>query len=116
ALLVNATDPQVAQGPEFAAMETTAQSLNVELLPFRLRTPRELVGAFESMEQAHVEAVETGEEPLAMGNVGAIVALAAPGRLITIGPEEGPRAGGTVSYGGELVAKGRHAPPFAGRS
>jgi putative ABC transport system substrate-binding protein len=112
-VLLNADNP--ATGPEFAAMETTAQSLNVKLLPFRLRTPSELVSAFESMEQAQVEAVETGEEPLYMGNVGAIVALAARGRLITIGAQEVPRAGGTLSYGVDLVANDRHAASFVDR-
>src|SRR5262245_53206589 len=52
-------------------MEKTAQSLNIELLPFRLQTPSELMSAFERMEQMHVEAVETGEDPLSIGNVGA---------------------------------------------
>jgi len=102
-VLLNADNP--ATGPEFAAMETTAKSLNLKLLPFGLRTPSELVSAFESMEQAHVEAVETGDDPLSIGNVGAIVVLAARGRLITIGPQEVPRAGGTVSYGVDLVAR-----------
>src|SRR5262249_40470501 len=97
AVILNADNP--ATGPEFQAMETTAQSLNVKLLPFRLRTSSELVGAFESMEQASVEAVETGDDPLAVGNVGAIVALAARGRLLTIGPEDVARAGGTMGYG-----------------
>jgi ABC-type uncharacterized transport system substrate-binding protein len=112
-VLLNADNP--ATGPEFATMETTAQSLNIKLLPFRLRTPSELVSAFESMEQAHVEAVETGDDPLSIGNVGAIVALAARGRLITIGPQEVPRAGGTVSYGVDLVANDRHAVSFVDR-
>src|SRR6516165_8812837 len=70
AVILNADNP--ATGPEFQAMETTAQSLNVKLLPFRLRTSSELVSAFESMEQASVEAVETGDDPLSFGNVGAI--------------------------------------------
>ena len=112
-VLLNADNP--ATGPEFAAMETTAQSLNIKLLPFRLRTPSELMSAFESMEQAHVEAVETGDDPLSIGNVRAIVALAARGRLITIGPQEVPRAGGTVSYGVDLVANDRHAASFVDR-
>src|SRR5262249_53271356 len=57
AVILNADNP--ATEPEFQAMETTAQSLNIKLLPFRLREPSELVHAFESMEQARVEAVET---------------------------------------------------------
>jgi putative ABC transport system substrate-binding protein len=113
AVILNADNP--ATGPEFQAMETTAQSLNVKLLPFRLRTSSELVGAFESMEQASVEAVETGDDPLSVGNVGAIVALAARGRLLTIGPEDMPRAGGTMGYGVDFVATFRRAASFVDR-
>jgi putative ABC transport system substrate-binding protein len=113
AVILNADNP--ATGPEFQAMETTAQSLNVKLLPFRLRTSSELVSAFESMEQASVEAVETGDDPLSYGNVGAIVALAARGRLLTIGPEDVARAGGTMGYGVDFVATFRHAASFVDR-
>jgi len=113
AVILNADNP--ATGPEFQAMETTAQSLNVKLLPFRLQTSSELVSAFESMEQASVEAVETGDDPLSFGNVGAIVALAARGRLLTIGPEDVARAGGTMGYGVDFVATFRHATSFVDR-
>jgi putative ABC transport system substrate-binding protein len=113
AVILNADNP--ATGPEFQAMETTAQSLNVKLLPFRLRTSSELVSAFENMEQASVEAVETGDDPLSYGNVGAIVALAARGRLLTIGPEDVARAGGTMGYGVDFVATFRHAASFVDR-
>ena len=113
AVILNADNP--ATGPEFQAMETTAQSLNVKLLPFRLQTSSELVSAFESMEQASVEAVETGDDPLSFGNVGAIVALAARGRLLTIGPEDVARAGGTMGYGVDFVATFRHAASFVDR-
>jgi putative ABC transport system substrate-binding protein len=113
AVILNADNP--ATGPEFQAMETTAQSLNVKLLPFRLRTSSELVSAFESMEQASVEAVETGDDPLSVGNVGAIVALAARGRLLTIGPEDVARAGGTMGYGVDFVATFRRAASFVDR-
>jgi putative ABC transport system substrate-binding protein len=109
-VILNADNP--ATGPEFEAMEATARSLNVKLQPFRLRTPSELVGAFESMERANVRAVETGDDPLSIGNVGAIAALAARGRLITIGPEEVPRAGGMIGYGVDSVAIFRRAAFF----
>jgi putative ABC transport system substrate-binding protein len=113
AVILNADNP--ATGPEFQAMENTAQSLDIKLLPFRLRTPSELVSAFESMEQARVEAVETGDDPLSVGNVGAIVALAARGRLLTIGPEDVARAGGIMGYGVDFVATFRHAASFVDR-
>ena len=42
------------------------------------------------MEQTNVEAVETGDDPLAVANVGAIVALASRARLLSIGAEDVP--------------------------
>ena len=74
-----------------------------------------MVSAFEKMEQTHAEAVETGDDPLALGNVGAIVALAARGRLLSIGPEEVPRAGGILGYGADIVAVFRRAAFFVDR-
>jgi putative tryptophan/tyrosine transport system substrate-binding protein len=73
------------------------------------------VAAFEKMEQAHVDAVETGDEPLSMGNVGAIVALAARAKIPSIGPQEVPRAGGMIGYGADLVALYRHTAFFVDR-
>jgi putative ABC transport system substrate-binding protein len=110
ATILNADNP--ATGPEFDAMAATAQSLDLKLQPFRLRAASELVSAFESMEQAHVQAVETGDDPLTFGNAGAIVALAARARLLTIGPEEIARAGGVIGYGADLVAIWRRAAFF----
>ena len=111
AVILNADNP-AAVGPEFQAMEKAAQALNIKLQPFRLREPSELVNAFEKMEQTHVEAVETGDDPLAVGNVGAIVALASRGRLLSIGPEDVPRAGGIIGYGVDFVAFFRRAGFF----
>ena len=110
AVILNAGNPATRR--EFQAMETTAQALNIKLQPFRLREPSEFVSAFERMEQAHVEAVETGDDPLSVGNVGAIVVLAARGRLLSIGPEEVARAGGIMGYGVDVVAIYRHTALF----
>jgi putative ABC transport system substrate-binding protein len=113
AVILSADNP--AAEPEFQAMETMAQSLNIKLQQFRLREPSEFVNAFETMEQTHAEAVETGEDPLSTGNIGAIVALAARGRLISIGPEDVVRAGGMMSYGVDFVATYRHTGFFVDR-
>jgi putative ABC transport system substrate-binding protein len=110
AVILNADNPST--GPEFQAMEATARSLNINLLPFRLRGPSEFVSAFEKMEQARVEAVETGDDPLSTLNAGAIAALAARGRLLSAGSEEIPRAGGTLSYGVDVAATYRHSAVF----
>jgi putative ABC transport system substrate-binding protein len=110
AVILNADNPGTES--EFQAMETTAQSLNIILQPFRLRSASELAGAFEKMEGAHTEAVETGDDPLSSLNAGAIAALAAKGRLLSIGPEDVPRAGGMMGYGVDFVATYRHAASF----
>src|SRR5262245_27567423 len=103
AVILNADNPST--GPEFQAMEATARSLHINLLPFRLRGPSEFVSAFEKMEQARVEAVETGDDPLSTSlNAGAIAALAARGRLLSAGSEDIPWAGGTLSYGVAVAA------------
>ena len=62
-----------------------------------------------------MEAVETGDDPLSTGNAGAIAALAARGRLLSIGPEDVARAGGTMGYGVDVVATYRRTGYFADR-
>ena len=111
AVILNPDNP-AAVGPEFQAMEKAAQGLNINLQPFRLREPSELVSAFEKMEQTHAEAVETGDDVLSISNVGAIAALAARVRLLYIGPEDVPRAGGIIGYGVDFVAVFRRAAFF----
>jgi ABC-type uncharacterized transport system substrate-binding protein len=110
AVILSADNP--AAETEFRTMEAAAKSLNIELQPFRLRSSSELVTAFGEMEKAHVEAVETGDDQVPMGNVGAVTALAARERLLTIGPEDVPRAGGALGYGIDVVATYRHAAFF----
>ena len=110
AVILNVDNPAI--GPEFEAMEKAAQALNIKLQPFRLREPSELVSAFEKMEKNNVEAVETGDDPLTVGNVGAIVALASRARLLSIGAEDVPRAGGIMGYGVDFVAVFRRAGFF----
>jgi putative ABC transport system substrate-binding protein len=111
AVILNTDNPGQV-GPELQAMEKAAQALNIKLQPFRLREPSELVSAFEKMEQTNVEAIETGDDPLVVGNVGAIVALASRARLLSIGPEDVPRAGGIIGYGVDFVAVFRRAALF----
>jgi putative ABC transport system substrate-binding protein len=67
------------------------------------------------MEHAGVGAVETGDDPLSVGNTGAIVALAAKVRIPSIGPEEVPRMGGMIGYGADVVAMYRHTAFFVDR-
>jgi putative ABC transport system substrate-binding protein len=110
AVLLSADNP--ASIPEFQAIESTAQSLSIRVQPFQLREPSEFVGAFESMERAHMEAVETGDDLLFLSNIEAIVGLAARARLTSIGPADVAHAGGVIGYGADLVAVFRHTAFF----
>ena len=109
-VILSADNP--ATKPEFQAMETTAQSLKVKLQPFRLRGPSEFVGAFEAMEQAHMEAIEIGDDPVTNSHLGTIAALAIRGKLLSVGPMEFVQAGGLIGYGVDFAATYRHAAVY----
>ena len=114
AVILNADNP--ATKPEFQAMETTAQSLKIKLQPFRLRGPSEFVDALESMEQAHVEAVETGDDPFGYRQHGSNRSAGGKGDNFSRSDREDvARAGGTIGYGVEIVATYRHAAFFVDR-
>jgi putative ABC transport system substrate-binding protein len=110
AVILNADNP--AAEVEFKAMETAAKSLTIALQPFRLRAMSELISAFGEMEQSHMEAIETGDDQMPLGNIGAVTALAARARLPTIGPEDVPRSGGAFGYGIDAVAAYRRVGFF----
>ena len=110
AVILSADNP--ATKPEFQAMETTAQSLKVKLQPFRLRGPSEFVGAFEAMEQANLEAIEIGDDPVTNSHLGTIAALAIRGKLLSVGPMEFVQAGGLIGYGVDFAATYRHAAVY----
>jgi putative ABC transport system substrate-binding protein len=109
AVLVNPDNP--SNETVLKAMEMAAQLLNVRLQPFPLKPSDDLVGAFERMEQRHVEAVDIGDDPL-VPNVEAIAALATRGRLLSIGPTNFPKAGGLIGYGVDIPASFRRAAVF----
>jgi putative ABC transport system substrate-binding protein len=98
AVILSADNPAIE--PEYQAMEVQ---------PFRLRAPSEFVTAFEDMEQAHADAVETGDDPVSNSNLGTLAALATRGRLLAIGPIEFAPAGGLMGYGIDFVATYRHS-------
>ena len=112
-VILNADNPAVES--ELQAMATVARLLHLQLWPFRLRAPLEFVGAFEKMEQLGIGAVETGDDPLSSGNVGAIIALATRGGLLSVGPEDVARAGGTMAYGIDVEATFRRTAYFVDR-
>jgi putative ABC transport system substrate-binding protein len=110
AVILNADNP--AAEMEFQAMETAAKSLGIVLRPFRLRAMSDLIDAFGDMEQSKVDAIETGDDQMPLGNIGALTALAAKARLLTIGPEDVPRSGGALGYGIDASATYRRVAFF----
>jgi putative tryptophan/tyrosine transport system substrate-binding protein len=110
AVLLNPDNPAIV--PELRAMETTAQSLGIQLQPFRLRGPNEIVDAFEAVERGDAKAVETGDDTIFITNIGAIAPLATKGRLVSIGPKDLAQAGGLIGYGVDFFATYRSAAVF----
>jgi putative ABC transport system substrate-binding protein len=110
AVILNAENP--AAETEFRTMEATAKPLNVKLSAYWLKSPRELVAAFEDMEKKKIQAVEIGDDQLTISNLGAVLALATRARLLTVGPEEVPRSGGAIGYGVDTTAIWRHVGTF----
>jgi putative ABC transport system substrate-binding protein len=93
-------------------MEIAAKSLDIELHPYRLRQTSELLSAIGEMEKAHIEAIESGEDQIALGNIEMVISTATRARLLSIGPEDVPRSGGVMGYGVDFVATYRHAASF----
>ena len=97
------------------AMETTAQSLKVELEQFPVRGPSEFESAFDRMEQRHILAVATGDDSMLVANLGAIAALATRRRLVSVGSKELAQAGGLMGYGVDFFSTYRRAAAFVDR-
>jgi putative ABC transport system substrate-binding protein len=90
-------------------METTAQSLNVELQQFPVRAPSEFENAFKQIEQARIPAVAIDDDSMLTANIGAIAGLATGGRFISVGNKEFAQAGGLMGYGADFIAMCRRA-------
>jgi putative ABC transport system substrate-binding protein len=90
-------------------METTAQSLNVQLQQFSVRAPSEFENAFRRMEQQRILAVAIDDDAMLTANIGAIAGLATKGRFVSIGNKEFAQAGGLMGYGADFTAMSRRA-------
>jgi putative ABC transport system substrate-binding protein len=113
AVLLNPDNP--GTGLDVKAMETTAQSLKLELEQFPVRGPSEFEGAFERMERGHILAVATGDDSMLIANLGAIASLATRHRLVSVGSKGLAQAGGLMGYGVDFFATYRRAAVFVDR-
>jgi putative tryptophan/tyrosine transport system substrate-binding protein len=109
-LLYNPANP--SNGPVLAAVNTTAQSLKLELEQFPVRAPTDLNGAFSAMAAKSVGAFVITEDPMLIYNVSTSATFALQHRLAGCGFSEFARAGGLVGYGVDFPELWRHAATF----
>jgi putative ABC transport system substrate-binding protein len=89
--------------PTLQSLEVAAESLGVKLQQFAARGPMEFDIAFSEMARRGVDAVVMQEDAVFVGNVRAIVDLAAKHRLLSAGFIEFAEAGGVIGYGASFV-------------
>jgi ABC-type uncharacterized transport system substrate-binding protein len=85
--------------PCLQEMERTANSINLELEPFQVRSPTEFESAFLAWDAKHVNAVTVIEDAMLIVNSKAIVELVTKRRLPAIGFKEIAEGGGLMAYG-----------------
>ncbi len=110
AALLNPDNP--GQGTLLQAMAPTAKFLKLELLTIEVRGPADFEKAFKTMADRHVGAVVILEDGMVNANLQAIAALAAGGRLPSIGMTELAQAGGLMAYGVDFSEMYRRAAIF----
>jgi putative tryptophan/tyrosine transport system substrate-binding protein len=109
-LLYNPANP--SNGPVLAAVNTTAQSLRLELVEFPVRELADLNDAFSAMAAKSVGAFVITEDPVLIYNVPTSATFALQHRLAGCGFPEFARAGGFVGYGVDFPDLWRHAATF----
>jgi putative ABC transport system substrate-binding protein len=89
---------------DWEELQAAARQLDVRLQSVEFRTPDDFGRAFAAMTQEHAEAFITFSEPAIFFSPGRVVTLAAKTRLPAIYAfKEGPRAGGLMSYGADIL-------------
>src|SRR5262249_23058092 len=110
-------DPALASGPgQFAAIQSTAPSLGVEVSPINVRNAPEIERAVAAFgRSAHGGLVVAGRAWVAVHRH-LIIALAARHRLPAVYVERSfPAAGGLISYGPDFLDQYRHAAGYVDR-
>ncbi len=113
AFLLNPDNPSSA--PTYAATESTAKLLKVELHQFAARGPGEFDSVFSAMVKSRVDAVAIQEDSVFINNAKAIAELAARRRLPVASGPQLAEAGGLVGYGPNLLEMIRRAAYFVDR-
>ncbi len=96
--LVNADNPNASQ--QIKDLQEAARSLRLALQPFRAKSERELLEAFDTAAERALGAMLVGADPYFGSHVTQIVALAADHRIPTVYyKRDFTDAGGLMSYG-----------------
>jgi putative ABC transport system substrate-binding protein len=95
-VLVNPVNPTGEMA--LTAMQRTADSLRVELLPVNVRAPDGIAGAFALLASRAAHALTFIDDPVLISNARYIAQLAAQSRLPMIGEEASAEAGALMAY------------------
>jgi putative ABC transport system substrate-binding protein len=115
ALLVNATDPQVAQG-FIEEAETASRKLGISVRPFEIRSPEDLDAAFPLMAAEKLDGVYAVQDGLFFAERFRIARLALANRLPVSSPNgEHTAAGHLMSFGPDQPSIFRRAAYYVDR-
>jgi ABC-type uncharacterized transport system substrate-binding protein len=99
--------------PEVAAMQATAQALNMRLDSMEVRTPQELSDALDLLPASGTQAILNTGDPMMSNQVSKVVAFAAKHRLPTLFESRGfVDQGGLMSFGPNWPLLHRHAADY----
>jgi putative ABC transport system substrate-binding protein len=112
--LVNADNPNASQ--QIKDLQEAAQSLRLELQPYKAKNGRELQEAFDAVSERALGAMLVGADPYFGSNVNQIVRLAADHRIPTVYyRREFADAGGLMSYGSSTSEAWRQVGVYIAR-
>ena len=95
-VLVNPANPSGKAA--LTAMQRTASSLRVELLPVDVRAVDDIAGAFAMLASRGAQALTSIEDPLLISNARYLAELATQNRLPMIGEQRAVEAGALMAY------------------
>jgi putative ABC transport system substrate-binding protein len=99
-----------------AALQVTAQALNVTFQPYGVQDPKDFAGAFATMTKAKAEALLVRSHPFMSIYTPRVVDLSAQSRLPALYPwKEAAAAGGLMGYGVDLADNFRRVGGYVDR-
>ena len=96
-MLANPANP--AQTASIRAAESASQSLRIDLRQYAVRDADAVRKSFTAMQTDRVEGVLLGNDPLLIGEAGAIAEMATRQRIRSAGNREFAESGGLIGYG-----------------